>query len=76
VAPKPVKVPSEPSRAHSQIPQCSRCGGTLPVGRAVNFCPQCGQNLTRRQCPQCNTELEPSWRHCVSCGVDLDRARH
>jgi hypothetical protein len=39
----------------------------------VNFCPQCGQNLTRRQCPHCNTELEPGWKHCVSCGVDLGR---
>jgi hypothetical protein len=50
---------------------CNRCGGTLPVGRVVNFCPQCGQNLTRRQCPQCNTELESTWKHCVSCGVSL-----
>ena len=71
--PRPPKPTPKPNPAHSRIPQCSRCGGTLPVGRVVNFCPQCGQNLTRRQCPQCNTELEPSWRHCVSCGVDLGR---
>lgn len=73
--PKPSKSRSEPSRVPDLVPQCSRCGGTLPMGRVVNFCPQCGQNLTRRQCPQCNTELEPSWKHCVSCGADLGR-RH
>lgn len=55
----------------SPPPQCSRCGGTLPVGRVVNFCPQCGQNLARLKCPQCNTELEAGWKHCVSCGTPI-----
>jgi hypothetical protein len=49
--------------------RCSRCGGGLPVGRVVNFCPQCGQDLTRTRCAECSTELEPGWRHCVNCGT-------
>jgi predicted RNA-binding Zn-ribbon protein involved in translation (DUF1610 family) len=49
--------------------RCSRCGGGLPAGRLVNFCPQCGQNLIRSLCSECKTELEPEWRHCVNCGA-------
>ena len=71
--PKYIKPEPDPSRTQAPVSQCSRCGGTLPAGRVVNFCPQCGQNLTRRQCPQCNTQLEPGWKHCVSCGTALSR---
>ena len=76
--PKPAREVRVPRRAvptqkeiESPPPQCSRCGGTLPVGRVVNFCPQCGQNLARLKCPQCNTELEAGWKHCVSCGTPI-----
>jgi predicted RNA-binding Zn-ribbon protein involved in translation (DUF1610 family) len=55
----------------SPTPHCRRCGGALPVDRVVNFCPQCGQNLARLTCPQCNTELEVGWKHCVSCGTPV-----
>ena len=51
--------------------KCPRCSGALPAGRVVNFCPQCGQNLVRRQCPSCRTELEPGWKHCVNCGATI-----
>lgn len=51
--------------------QCGRCRGSLPEGRSVNFCPHCGFDLRRAYCPQCNAELEPDWRHCVSCGTAL-----
>jgi hypothetical protein len=54
-----------------QPDQCGRCRGSLPEGRSVNFCPHCGFDLRRGYCPQCNTELEPEWRHCVSCGMVL-----
>lgn len=47
---------------------CRFCGGTLPEGRQVNYCPHCGQNLTRRHCPACASELDPDWRFCASCG--------
>lgn len=67
----PRKSASDPKEGESSVPHCSRCGGTLPVGRVVNFCPQCGQNLARVKCPQCNTELEVGWKHCVSCGTPV-----
>lgn len=47
---------------------CRYCGGTLPEGRTLTFCPYCGQNLSVRQCPACSTELELAWRFCVTCG--------
>ena len=51
--------------------RCGFCGGSLPVGRTVNFCPHCGQALRALHCPQCNEEIEQGWRHCVSCGTAL-----
>lgn len=57
------------SRDTDKPPSCSRCGGPLPTGRVVNFCPQCGQSLARTRCAECKTELEPTWRHCVNCGA-------
>lgn len=48
--------------------ECRYCGGALPAGRAVTFCPHCGQNLTVRQCPACSSELEVGWRFCITCG--------
>jgi hypothetical protein len=52
--------------------QCHFCGGTLPSGRSLTFCPFCGLNLTVRQCPACSTELERAWRFCVTCGRQAD----
>jgi hypothetical protein len=55
-------------------PKCLRCRDELPRGRVVNFCPHCGYDVRKGQCPQCNAELEPAWRHCISCGHALNRA--
>ena len=52
-------------------PRCSYCGGSLPAGRAVHFCPHCGQSQLVGQCPKCKAEVEYGWRHCVSCGTGL-----
>ncbi len=52
--------------------RCRRCGITLPARRSVNFCPGCGQNLSRPRCASCEAELEPTWRHCVNCGATVD----
>lgn len=51
---------------------CRYCGGELPDGREVNFCPHCGQNLTVKQCPACGAEMEIDWRFCVICGRQAD----
>ena len=55
---------TRPSASHG----CRYCGGRLPDGRAVTFCPHCGLDLTKRQCPACCTELDAGWRFCVTCG--------
>ena len=47
---------------------CRYCGGELPVGRATNFCPHCGQNLQIHNCPGCGAEVEAGWKFCVACG--------
>lgn len=49
-------------------PCCRYCDNSLPVGRHVTFCPHCGLDLTKRQCPACSAELETQWRFCVTCG--------
>jgi hypothetical protein len=80
--PQPIASQPEPPPARKQAVQdaspaaqarCGRCKANLPIGRVVNFCPECGYDLSRRQCPQCNAELDPQWRHCVSCGQVLSR---
>ena len=47
---------------------CRFCGGVLPGGRRLVFCPHCGQDLTVQHCLACGTELELGWRFCISCG--------
>lgn len=51
--------------------RCNFCGGALPHGRVVNFCPHCGESLRALHCPACHEEVELGWRHCVSCGSPL-----
>lgn len=47
---------------------CRFCGGALPAGRQITFCPHCGQNLTVINCAACGTELELGWTYCTTCG--------
>ncbi len=47
---------------------CRYCGGALPVERRSIFCPHCGQNVTVQRCPACGTELDSSWKFCITCG--------
>jgi predicted RNA-binding Zn-ribbon protein involved in translation (DUF1610 family) len=71
--PKSKAAHPEPAKPLSR---CSRCASELPPGRVVNFCPQCGQHLTRRYCPQCNAELQTEWRHCISCGTAISPSQN
>ena len=70
--PLPAPPPPEPRppSADSAL-MCLYCGTTLPAGRTVNFCPSCGQSQTTPRCPQCQTEIELGWRHCITCGAAL-----
>jgi hypothetical protein len=47
---------------------CRFCGGTLPEGRETNYCPHCGENLRTRRCPACGSEMDATWKFCVTCG--------
>jgi len=47
---------------------CRFCGGTLPEGRNVIYCPHCGNNLSVSRCPACGSELETGWKFCATCG--------
>ncbi len=47
---------------------CRFCGGTLPDGRMVVYCPHCGNNLSVSRCPACGSELEKGWKFCATCG--------
>lgn len=63
--PTPSTLAAAPAVAH---PCCRYCDNKLPQGRAITFCPFCGMDLTKRQCPACSTELDVNWRYCVTCG--------
>jgi Double zinc ribbon len=60
-----------PSSEPATSGMCLYCGGALPAGRAVNFCPHCGQSQRPLQCPSCQADVEYGWRHCVNCGALL-----
>ncbi len=69
--PPPPRMTAEPEprgRRRDSGVRCSYCGGHLPAGRTVNFCPHCGQNQSLTRCPECQSELELGWKHCISCG--------
>ena len=60
----PIATPS----AFSVPEGCRYCGGTLPEGRNVVYCPHCGNNLSVSRCPACGGELEKGWKFCTTCG--------
>ncbi len=55
--------------------RCRSCDGALPEGRAITFCPHCGQNLTTINCPACGSELELGWSFCPTCGRPANQRR-
>jgi hypothetical protein len=76
--PSPPAAASSPTKAapaalssmmNAPVPEgCRFCGGTLPEGRSVVYCPHCGNNLSVSRCPACGSELEKGWKFCVTCG--------
>ncbi|MEO5588948.1 MAG: zinc ribbon domain-containing protein [Gemmatimonadaceae bacterium] len=74
----PVSPPAEAARTapaalssmmNAAVPEgCRFCGGTLPDGRTVIYCPHCGNNLSVTRCPACGSELEKGWKFCATCG--------
>lgn len=47
---------------------CRFCGGRLPEGRPITFCPHCGHDQTVLNCEACGTELDVGWKFCTTCG--------
>ncbi len=72
--PAPSAVEEAAPAAEAPPSSCRYCGGSLPTGRTVNFCPHCGKSQARLLCPECRGELEPGWRHCVNCGAAVGGA--
>jgi hypothetical protein len=69
--PREVEAVPEIAVPETTVPDCRYCGGSLPRHRPVTFCPHCGQRQGPATCPSCQSEVEPGWRHCVSCGSAL-----
>jgi hypothetical protein len=51
-----------------QCPKCSAQGRSGFI-----FCPQCGAELAA-SCSRCKRAVEPDWKRCVYCGLELDQA--
>ena len=51
---------------------CKYCGGALPAGRRITFCPHCGFAI-RPTCSQCGKQVENSWANCAHCGKQLPK---
>jgi double zinc ribbon protein len=66
--------PNRPPAGGLSAATCTACGRKLPPGPGVRFCPHCGRDQTRTRCPECQTEIEVAWRHCVNCGSALKGA--
>jgi hypothetical protein len=70
-----VRLPPPPPIPGAGPEHCAYCGGTFPVlpaGRRVLFCPHCGQSRGTTRCPECRSEVELGWRHCVACGAAVN----
>ncbi len=68
---EPVTVPAPeaaPDLPTGPSDKCPACSGVLPTGRSVIFCPFCGHQIGVGRCAVCGAELEPGWRHCITCG--------
>jgi len=72
--PRMTAEPEPPLRRRESGVRCGFCGGRLPDGRTVKFCPHCGQNQAFTRCPECQSELELGWRHCINCGHTVSEA--
>lgn len=50
---------------------CRYCGGELPAGRPITYCPSCGQDQTIHHCEACGAELDVGWKYCPTCGKSV-----
>jgi predicted RNA-binding Zn-ribbon protein involved in translation (DUF1610 family) len=64
----PVQNVSESGVQPHETVGCGTCGKSLPPGRNVRFCPQCGAEQKAR-CPSCGSDVDRSWQFCINCGT-------
>ncbi|MBA3891597.1 MAG: zinc ribbon domain-containing protein [Gemmatimonadaceae bacterium] len=64
----PMTPTGRPTVVAAQGETCRFCGGELPAGRPLTYCPHCGQDQTMLHCEACGTELEMRWKYCTTCG--------
>jgi hypothetical protein len=57
------------AEVHAASGHCAFCHSGLPKGRAVKFCPHCGQDQSMHPCGSCKEPLEADWRFCINCGT-------
>ena len=69
----PMTPTGRPTIVAAQGETCRFCGGELPAGRPLTFCPHCGQDQTVLHCEACGTELEMRWKYCTTCGRGVAR---
>jgi len=75
--PPPPPLPQAPAvheAAKTSAPDarvCRFCSGALPQRRSATFCPHCGERLIPLTCGRCNSEVETSWKHCITCGAPV-----
>ena len=67
-SPRPSPQPPGNVNERTDASRCRYCGGDLPPGRTMNYCPHCGQNLQVINCTACGAEVEAGWKFCVACG--------
>ncbi len=65
---------TEAASATADTAECSWCDESLPERADVNFCPHCGVNTSVKPCGGCRSEVEPSWKFCISCGEQVPAA--
>jgi len=78
VPPNPIpepRMPSKPAVATASS-QCVACQRPLPTDRQVVFCPWCGERLIPFVCERCKTQLDSTWKHCITCGAPVKDPFH
>jgi hypothetical protein len=50
---------------------CRWCRAELPRRENLRFCPFCGTDVSLVPCPACGEEMQPKWRFCVACGIQV-----
>ena len=64
--------PHEAAEPSDKRAPCKWCRAELPARHNLSFCLFCGGDVNVVPCPHCAEELEPEWRFCIACGVEVE----